>query len=248
MERDLTVPVDISDTRIAKAYAHPIRIEILTRLENRVASASEIAREIDASLPLTSYHFRKLASFGLIELVKQVPRRGSVESYYTAKVRPTITDEGWAQTARVVKRAIISGRLRQTASERGGCGPGRLRRRRHPPEPYRAKAQLEGLDGDLAGAGAYARDGRLCRRRERGRARGGSGPGGRGGDGGPDVLPIGSRRRASAGRRRDGRACTRRVLAARHRAFLLITVDAGGHRRAALALVSGDALRRVVAA
>ncbi|MBV9212474.1 MAG: hypothetical protein JOZ25_02385, partial [Actinobacteria bacterium] len=39
----LTVPVDITDPRIAKAYAHPLRIHILGMLDDRVASPSEIA-------------------------------------------------------------------------------------------------------------------------------------------------------------------------------------------------------------
>ena len=34
----MTVPVDITDPRIAKAYAHPLRIHILGMLDDRVAN------------------------------------------------------------------------------------------------------------------------------------------------------------------------------------------------------------------
>src|SRR5256885_29338 len=71
----MTVPVDITDPRIAKAYAHPLRIHILGMLDDRVASPSEIAGEIGAPLTHVSYHVRQLAGLGLIKLVKTTPRR-----------------------------------------------------------------------------------------------------------------------------------------------------------------------------
>jgi DNA-binding transcriptional ArsR family regulator len=123
---DLTVPVDINDPKLAKAYAHPLRIEILTLLDNRVASPKEIAREIGAPLSNTSYHVRQLVSLGFLELVGRTARRGAIEHHYTARVRPTITDEGWAKLPAIVKRAIAGGNVQRTinrvvaATEEGG--------------------------------------------------------------------------------------------------------------------------------
>jgi DNA-binding transcriptional ArsR family regulator len=122
----LTVPVDINDPKLAKAYAHPIRIEILTLLDNRVASPKEIAREIGAPLSNTSYHVRQLVALGFLELVGRTARRGAIEHHYTARVRPTITDEGWAKLPAIVKRAIAGGNVQRTinrvvaATEQGG--------------------------------------------------------------------------------------------------------------------------------
>lgn len=122
----MTVPVDINDPKLAKAYAHPLRIEILTLLDNRVASPKEIAREIGAPLSNTSYHVRQLVALGFLELVGRTARRGAIEHHYTARVRPTITDEGWAKLPAIVKRAIAGGNVQRTinrvaaATEEGG--------------------------------------------------------------------------------------------------------------------------------
>jgi DNA-binding transcriptional ArsR family regulator len=110
----LTVPIDITDPRLVKAYAHPLRIRILSVLENRVASPSEISEELGTPLSNTSYHVRQLAALGLVRLVDRAARRGAIEHYYTASVRPTITDEGWAKLPEIVKRAHVGGIL-QTA-------------------------------------------------------------------------------------------------------------------------------------
>jgi DNA-binding transcriptional ArsR family regulator len=109
--------VDISDPLIAKAYAHPLRIEIMGILEHRVASPRQLAEELDAALTTTSYHVRKLASLKLIKLVSRRQRRGSVEHFYTASVRPRMYDDVWSRIPGVVKRAIIGGRLSQLGRE-----------------------------------------------------------------------------------------------------------------------------------
>jgi DNA-binding transcriptional ArsR family regulator len=122
----LTVPIDITDPRLVKAYAHPLRIRILSVLDNRVASPSEISEELGTPLSNTSYHVRQLAALGLVELVNRTARRGAIEHYYTARVRPTITDEGWAKLPQIVKRAHLGGILQTaiahvvSAAEAGG--------------------------------------------------------------------------------------------------------------------------------
>lgn len=112
----MTVPVDITDPRIAKAYAHPLRIHILGMLDDRVASPSEIAGELDAPLTHVSYHVRQLASLGLIKLVRTTPRRGAVEHHYTAQIRPKITDDAWGRTPEIVKKNMVSGWVQQLGS------------------------------------------------------------------------------------------------------------------------------------
>lgn len=110
-------PADITDPTIAKAYAHPLRIEIMGLLDNRVASPVQLAAELGASLPTTSYHVRQLASLNLIKLVKRRQTRGSIEHFYTASVRPRMYDEIWSRIPSIVKRAIIGGRLSQLGKE-----------------------------------------------------------------------------------------------------------------------------------
>jgi DNA-binding transcriptional ArsR family regulator len=99
---------DITDPRVAKALAHPLRLEILRVLGDRTASPSEIAEQIGAPLTNVSYHVRKLRSLGLIKLVRKTPKRGVVEHYYSAKPRRMVSDEAWAGTPAIVKEALLA--------------------------------------------------------------------------------------------------------------------------------------------
>jgi DNA-binding transcriptional ArsR family regulator len=106
---------DITDPRLAKALAHPLRLEILRHLGDRTASPSEIAEEIGAPLTNVSYHVRKLRALGLIKLVRKTPKRGVVEHYYSAKRRREVSDGAWAQTPKVVKDALIGPQVESAA-------------------------------------------------------------------------------------------------------------------------------------
>ena len=122
----MTEPIDITDPLVVKAYAHPLRIEILGLLDNRVASPRQIATELGTGLSATSYHVRQLAAAKLIRLVRRRQVRGAVEHLYTANVRPTITDAGWARVPPIVKHAYLGGKIAQigkevaVAAEQGG--------------------------------------------------------------------------------------------------------------------------------
>jgi DNA-binding transcriptional ArsR family regulator len=133
---------EIDDPRLVKGLAHPLRIQILHALENRVASPSEIAIELGAPLGNVSYHVRFLARVGLIELAGTEPRRGAVEHYYRAVGRPQISAEAWEQVPQAVKDALIG----STLDEIG--------------EMVAAAAQAGGFDRDQAHVSrrAYALD------------------------------------------------------------------------------------------
>ena len=113
----MTVPVDITDARLIKAYAHPLRLQILSLLDNRIASPKQIATELDTPLPNTAYHVRQLAALGLVELVRRTARGGAIEHHYTAKVRPTVPDDVWASLPEIVKRAYSGGLLQQAVTQ-----------------------------------------------------------------------------------------------------------------------------------
>jgi DNA-binding transcriptional ArsR family regulator len=118
----MTLPADISEPTIAKAYAHPLRMEIMDLLDDRVASPSQLAAELGSPLSLTSYHVRQLASWGLVKLVRRRQVRGSIEHFYTATVRPTLSDETWAKIPSVVKRALVGSSLSQLGREIAAAG------------------------------------------------------------------------------------------------------------------------------
>jgi DNA-binding transcriptional ArsR family regulator len=116
---------DISDPSVIKALTHPLRVQILHALEERIASPSELAEEIGAPLGNVSYHVRQLHALGLIKLVKKTPRRGAIEHHYKALARAPISDEAWAGTPGLVKESVVGtslGALGQavTAAAAGG--------------------------------------------------------------------------------------------------------------------------------
>ena len=117
---------DLTDQRVIKALAHPLRVQVLNVLEQRAASPSEIASELGLPLGNVSYHVRQLAASGLIRLVRETPRRGSVEHHYELTARPDIGDREWDQLPEIVKHAMVSaalgpiGRLVNEAAATGG--------------------------------------------------------------------------------------------------------------------------------
>jgi DNA-binding transcriptional ArsR family regulator len=98
--------LDLVDPRIAKALSHPMRARILGILDERVASPNEIADMIDERLPNVSYHVRALLDLGCIELVDTAQRRGAIEHYYKAVVRPFFSDRDWKRLPRSGRQAI----------------------------------------------------------------------------------------------------------------------------------------------
>src|SRR4051812_26056303 len=85
------------DERLAKALSHSLRPRILQRLdEGGVASPNQLAEALGEPLGNVSYHVRILRGLGFVELVRTEPRRGALEHFYRATVRPWLDDEQWA--------------------------------------------------------------------------------------------------------------------------------------------------------
>lgn len=70
------------DQELVKALSHPLRVEILETLRGRIASPTELSREMDQHLGVISYHTKTLVKCGCLELVHAEARRGSIESYF----------------------------------------------------------------------------------------------------------------------------------------------------------------------
>jgi DNA-binding transcriptional ArsR family regulator len=110
----VTVINDITDPRLVKALAHPIRVRALQLLEGRTLTPKQIAAELDLPLENVSYHVRTLAKFGLIKLERRrMGRRGAVEHLYRTASRPRITAQTWEQLPAFVKEAMTGAILGQ---------------------------------------------------------------------------------------------------------------------------------------
>jgi len=100
------------DQRLVKALAHPLRVEILTILNERMASPNELSKELEEGLSQVSYHVKVLKDFECIEMVKTEPRRGAVEHYYRATSRAYLTDRDWQALPDSIKPGMSASGLK----------------------------------------------------------------------------------------------------------------------------------------
>lgn len=97
---------------VAKAFAHPLRVEILIILNERVASPNLLAQELDQSLNLVAYHVRVLEKYDCIELVDTKQRRGATEHFYSATRRQFLSDAEWSRMPELLRPAISGAMLK----------------------------------------------------------------------------------------------------------------------------------------
>src|SRR3954471_18443449 len=105
------------DSNIVKALSHPLRMRILTRLNEGVASPNEMAKEFGESLPLVSYHVRILRELDCIELVRTTPRRGAIEHHYRALTRAFLDEHDWSQMPLSARKAVSSTSLNKAMGD-----------------------------------------------------------------------------------------------------------------------------------
>ncbi|HET7122199.1 MAG TPA: winged helix-turn-helix domain-containing protein [Solirubrobacterales bacterium] len=110
---------------VAKAFAHPLRVQILIILNERVASPNILAQELDQSLNLVAYHVRVLEKYDCIELVDTKQRRGATEHFYRATRRQFLSDDEWSRLPKSLRPGMAGAVLKsvfedlETASEAG---------------------------------------------------------------------------------------------------------------------------------
>jgi DNA-binding transcriptional ArsR family regulator len=93
---------------LLKAIAHPLRQRILAAInEGDETSPNEVAQRLGQPLGRVSHHVRMLARLGAIELVRTEPRRGAVEHYYRALVRPWFDDATWRTLPLSARRSLF---------------------------------------------------------------------------------------------------------------------------------------------
>lgn len=102
---------DHIDQRLVKALAHPVRIQILEILTERVASPNMIATELETGLSHVAYHTRALDRCGCLELVQTAQRRGATEHFYKARPRVFIGDQAWRSVPSSVRGAVSAASL-----------------------------------------------------------------------------------------------------------------------------------------
>jgi DNA-binding transcriptional ArsR family regulator len=99
------------DQRLVRALAHPLRVQILEVLTERVASPNLLAEELRSGLSHVAYHTRALDRCGCIELVETAQRRGATEHYYKAKPHAFIGDRVWRKVPRSIRSGVTAASL-----------------------------------------------------------------------------------------------------------------------------------------
>jgi len=97
---------------VAKAFAHPLRVQILIILNEKTASPNMLAQQLDQSLNLVAYHVRVLEKYDCIELVDTKQRRGATEHFYRATRRQFLTDSEWARLPRSLRPGLSGAMLK----------------------------------------------------------------------------------------------------------------------------------------
>jgi DNA-binding transcriptional ArsR family regulator len=111
------------DARIVRALSHPLRPQILEVLTNQgEASPKQIARELGEPLDSVAYHTRFLRDAGYVELVRTEPRRGAVEHYYRAVLRPFLDDAQWERMPLAVRRQLAGRTIGQVLKAVAAAG------------------------------------------------------------------------------------------------------------------------------
>lgn len=107
-----------------RAFAHPLRLQLLSLLTGVAMSAAEVARHIGITQANASYHLRQLEGVGLIEVAEEVSVRGGVARRYRHSPergeRLRHKDSGDHQ----MLAAALGEELRRRTALRSG-GPGR---------------------------------------------------------------------------------------------------------------------------
>ena len=99
-------PADLIDRRLTKAIAHPLRLQILSLANQRTISPSEYSEEMGAPLSTVAYHFRKLLELDFLELVEEIPKRGSKEHRYRGCRRGLVTDASWKKLDKATRTGV----------------------------------------------------------------------------------------------------------------------------------------------
>lgn len=76
-----------------RVFAHPIRLQMISRLSGQALSAAELGRELGISQASASYHLRRLSAAGFADLVEERTVRGGRERRYRYDPRPQRTIE-----------------------------------------------------------------------------------------------------------------------------------------------------------
>jgi DNA-binding transcriptional ArsR family regulator len=102
---------EVIDQRLVRALAHPLRVNILEILCDRVASPNLLSEDLGAGLSHVAYHTRTLNRCGALELVETAQRRGATEHFYKATPNAFLGDRAWRKVPRSLRGSVSGASL-----------------------------------------------------------------------------------------------------------------------------------------
>jgi Helix-turn-helix domain len=94
------------DPNVGIVAKDPLRVQILSIATHRQIAPSEFAREAGIALNVASYHFRVLRKHGFLEIVAEVPVRGSTKHMHIATKSGFISDADWGQVEQALRPGV----------------------------------------------------------------------------------------------------------------------------------------------
>jgi DNA-binding transcriptional ArsR family regulator len=96
------------DRRLIRLASDPVRLGVLTLLNERSAGAGEVAAALDMDRSAAGRHLDAMRDAGLIEVVGEVLNGGVVEPRYRAQVRVLWDDEEWEALGQEEQRRLTA--------------------------------------------------------------------------------------------------------------------------------------------
>jgi DNA-binding transcriptional ArsR family regulator len=96
------------DRRLIRLASDPVRLSVLTLLNERSAGVGEVATELEMDPGTAGRHLDAMHDAGLVEVVGEVLNRGAVEPRYRALVRVLWDDDEWEELSREEQQRLTA--------------------------------------------------------------------------------------------------------------------------------------------
>lgn len=92
--------------QLIKAFGHPVREHFLAITNERAASATDLAKELETDVSSIHHHVEELEELGCIEEVGSQWGRGGRERFYRAKATLLFDATAWQDLPKSIKRDL----------------------------------------------------------------------------------------------------------------------------------------------
>jgi DNA-binding transcriptional ArsR family regulator len=96
------------DRRLVELASDAVRVEVLSRLNERTAEATQLAGELGVDPAVMKGHLEKMRDQGLIEIVADSSVQGTAGPRYRALVRALWSNVEWAALSREERRHLLA--------------------------------------------------------------------------------------------------------------------------------------------